>query len=221
MWSRVGTGSTTVVRPCGVEPREQNARLDLRARDRELVADAVQLAALDDQRRLPVVGLHAGAHQRERLRDAFHRPAPERLVAGQLEAAFLADEDPGEQAQRRARVAAVDRALGLAQAAQAGALDADRVDVVLVHGHAEPAHRGDRGFGVGRAAEALDEASRRRRSRRRGRRGARSTCRPAPRYARATRSAGSIFIRPAPARRRRRSPATRAARPPARPRLRR
>ena len=104
VWSRVGTGSTTVVRPVGVEPGEQNARLHLGARDRELVTDAVQLAALDAER------------QAARRRSRRWRPsrasgsamrsigrAPQRLVAGQLEAAFLAGEDPGEQAQRRAR----------------------------------------------------------------------------------------------------------------------
>ena len=38
VWSRVGCGSTTVVSPFGVEPGEEDRRLDLRARDRQLVA---------------------------------------------------------------------------------------------------------------------------------------------------------------------------------------
>ena len=139
-----------------VEAGVQDAGLDLGARDRQLVEDALQLAALDDERRLPVRGLDLCAHLGERLGHAIHRPPPERLVAGQLEAARLPREDPGQQPEGRARVATVDRPAGLAQAAQPGAFDADRVHVVLVNGHAERAHRGERRLRVSRAAEALD-----------------------------------------------------------------
>ena len=48
-------GSTAVVLPLlGVQPGEQDARLHLRARDRELAADGPQLAALDGERRVAV-----------------------------------------------------------------------------------------------------------------------------------------------------------------------
>ena len=47
VWSRVGSGSTTVVWPRRVQAGEQHARLHLRARHRQLVADPAQLAALD------------------------------------------------------------------------------------------------------------------------------------------------------------------------------
>ena len=115
-----------------VEPGEQHARLHLRARDRQLVAHPAQLAALDRHRRLSRSSSRAGAPICRAGGDAVDRAPAQRLVAGQLEATLLAARMPGEQAQRRAGVAAVERSVRLAQPAQADAFDSQRVDVVLV-----------------------------------------------------------------------------------------
>ena len=107
-------------RPCRVEPGEQDAGLDLGARDRQLVADALQLAAFDDERRHAVRGLDPRAHLRERLGDALHRPrarsdsSPVSSKRPRWPARI-----PASSRSERARVAAVDRLAGLAQAAQA------------------------------------------------------------------------------------------------------
>ena len=69
--------------------------------------------------------LDVRAHPAQRLGDPLHRPARERLVADELEAALLAGEDAREQAHERAGVAAVDRLVGRPQPAQADAVDAD------------------------------------------------------------------------------------------------
>ena len=141
----------------GVEPGEEDRRLDLRARDRQLVGDRAQRPALDPERQVPVVGLDAGAHAAERLGDPLHRPAAERGVAGELELLpLLAREDPGEEADEGARVGAVDRPAGSDEPSQALAEDVQRVLAVLVDGDPEGANRLDRRLGVGRAAEAGD-----------------------------------------------------------------
>ena len=96
------------------------------------------------------------AHPAERLGDALHRARRERLVADELEAPALAGEDPREQPHQRARVPAVDRRVRLAQAAQADAVDGERVDVLLDDLGAERAHRRDGRLGVRGATEAGD-----------------------------------------------------------------
>ena len=116
----------------------------------------LESAAADSERRFPVVGLDVRSHLGERLGDAIDGPPSKRVVAGQLEATLLPGEDPGKQSQRRAGVSAVDRLRRFAQSAQAGALDPQHIDLVVVDGDAERADGRDRGFGVCRAAEALD-----------------------------------------------------------------
>ena len=160
---------------------------------------------------MPVVGLDARAHAAERLGDPLHRPGAERRVAGQLELLpVLAREDPGEQADERAGVGAVDRPARRGEAAQALAEDVQRVLAVLVDRDPEGAHRLDRRLGVGGAAEAGDRASRRRRC------APRSTARweidlsPGTAMCPTRRVSGSTLIRRSRARRRRRSPAPRA-----------
>ena len=112
VWSRVGTGSTTVVSPVGEEPGEEQARLHLGARDRKLVLDPVERARVDPERQVPVRRLDARSHRCERLGDPAHRPRGERLVAAELELLpRLPGEDACDQADERARVAAVDRLL--------------------------------------------------------------------------------------------------------------
>ena len=135
----------------------QDARLDLRARDRQLVADRLERPALDDERRAAVCGLDVSPHLGERRCDPVDGAASERVVAGQLEAAALTREQSCEQTQGRARVAAVHRRVGLAQSAQPGAFDANRVDVLFVDGGPERPDGGDCRLGVGGAAEAPHE----------------------------------------------------------------
>jgi hypothetical protein len=119
----------------GRSRRPRDARLDLGARDRQLVADPLQLPALEHEGRLAAGGLDARTHLGERFGDPIHRTPPERVVACQLEAPLLPGEEAGEETQGRAGVAAVDRAWRLAQAAKANSVDANRVHVVLVDGH--------------------------------------------------------------------------------------
>ena len=77
----------------GVEAGEEDARLDLRRGDRQLVADRLQLAAaVDVQRRAAVAVAEHGAHQPQRHRHAVDRAAADRLVAVERERAALADE---------------------------------------------------------------------------------------------------------------------------------
>ena len=52
-----------------VEPGKEHARLHLRARDRELVLDRAQRAALDPERQMPAGRLHARAHPLQRFGD--------------------------------------------------------------------------------------------------------------------------------------------------------
>jgi hypothetical protein len=139
-----------------VETRVEDARLDLGARDRQLVADPLQLPALEHEGRLAAGGLDTRTHLGERFSDPIHRTPPERVVACQLEAPLLPGEEAGEETQGRAGVAAVDWARRLAQAAKANSVDANRVHVFLVDGHAESPDCGDRRLGVGRAPEAAD-----------------------------------------------------------------
>ena len=138
----------------GEQACEQEARLDLRARDRKPVADGVEIAALDGERRPAVVRLDARAHLRQRLDDPTHRPRAKRLVAGQLEAAALAGEQAGEETEQRARVRAVDRLRRRLEAAEPDAADAERVDVVLGDLGSERADGANRRLGVPRAPEA-------------------------------------------------------------------
>ena len=97
------------------------------------------------------------AHVGERCRDPVDGPPHQGLVAGELEPPRLPREEAGEEPHRRPRVGAVDRRPGLAEPAQTDSLDPDRVDVVLVHGHPEPAQRRHRRLRIAGAPEAADE----------------------------------------------------------------
>ena len=88
----------------GVEAREQDARLHLRARDRQLVRDALERAALDRERRRALGRLDPRAHAAQRLGDPLHRALRERLVAGEREAC-----PPGRRAGREAGASACRR----------------------------------------------------------------------------------------------------------------
>ena len=68
-------------RAARVKAGEEDGALDLRARDRGLVRNALQRRAVDRERRVAVDRLDPGAHPRQRLDDPPHRPARQRLVA--------------------------------------------------------------------------------------------------------------------------------------------
>ena len=68
-------------RAVGLEPGEEDGRLHLRARHREVVGEAEQPAALDRQRGLAVGGEDGRAHRPQRHGHAIDGPAAERLVA--------------------------------------------------------------------------------------------------------------------------------------------
>ena len=96
----------------GQQAREQHARLHLRARDRQLVLDPVQVGALDDHRRQPSLAeVDARAHAPQRMRDAVDRPA--RGCSRRRRASSVPRGWPGkpagQDAQQGARVADVDR----------------------------------------------------------------------------------------------------------------
>ena len=118
------------------------------------------------------------AHQPQRLGDAVDRPAADRVVAVERERAPLLGRQPaGQQAQQRARVADVDRPVGLARLAQAGAADHD-LALAHLHERAERAHGLERGGGVGGVQVVLDPHRLARPSPRAAPRGGRSTCPP-------------------------------------------
>jgi hypothetical protein len=114
----------------GEEPREEDARLDLRARNRQFVADGRQRSpALDDQGRVAILRCNVCAHLGERIGDPPKRPARQRLVADQLEAPLLPDEQPRQEPHQRPRVPAVDRALRSPEPAKAHPADANGLSV--------------------------------------------------------------------------------------------
>ena len=169
-------------RPLGVEPSQQHARLHLGRGNRQPVLDPAQRRPAHAQRRAPVTRLDVGAHQPQRLGDPVDGPAADRLVAVECPLALgLAGEQPGQQAQERARVADVDlRGRG---AAEAHPRDRHRRRTVaapeLIDSGPE-LQDGVRARGrVGGEQEVLDPGLALGDSRRATRRGARSTCRAA------------------------------------------
>ena len=210
MWSRVGAGSITVVRPVGAEPGEQDRRLHLRARDRQLVVDRRAAAA-------PVDRSAAGGRRSSRSARpsgaAARRSAPSAARESdsspvELERAVLEGEQPDDQPRERAGVAAVDRRAGL-QAAQADAVH-DELVAVLVDLRRRARARRRASTRCRPSGRSRGRASRRRRPRRAAARGARSTCRPGRAKWPSSRR-GGLNLHRSPPRRRRRSPGPRAA----------
>ena len=119
-------------RPAGrVEPSEQDARLDLRARHGQLVADRIEPAARDREGCVTVRRLDPRSHLAKRLGDPLERPAREGLVSRQDEMPLLAGQDPCQEPHERARIGAVDRLVRLHEASQPDAVDVDAVTVDL------------------------------------------------------------------------------------------
>ena len=142
-----------------IEPGEQYARLDLRARHRQLVRDRLQRrAAVHGHRRVAVRRLDLRAHHQQRHRDPIHRPGAERLVPGQHEPPLLTGEDAREQAHECAGIAAIDRGVGFPEALQTDSIDANNVDVRVVHAGSQHPQRARSRLGVLRSAEVADLA---------------------------------------------------------------
>ena len=150
VWSRLGSGSTTVVAPAASRPASSTQRLDLGGGDRQRVLDPVQRPPGDRERReAPLARLEPRAHRGERPRDAVDRAAADARVAVERPAAAVLPGEPaGQQPQQRAGVADVDRG-AVRGAAQAGAVDHQRA-VALLDPRAQRADRRERRVRVGR-----------------------------------------------------------------------
>ena len=205
----------------GVEPGEQDRRLHLRARDRQLVARSASGGRPSIvSGACPSVVSIAAPIRAQRLGDALHRPRRESDSSPvSSNRPSWPGEQAGQQAHQRAGVAAVDRLGRRLQAAQPGAEDAERVVVDLVDARRRArgrrrastrCRRSGRSRAI-RVSPVRDRAEQHRAVR--DRLVARDR-----RCGRAIAAAGSILTSSrAPERRRRRSPAPRAAPPRAPP----
>ena len=199
-------------RPARAEPGEQDRRLHLRARDRQLVVDRLRAArprsrAAACRRSSSICAPICASGSAI----ALHRPARERLVADELERAVLEGEQARDQPRERAGVAAVDRRAGARRPRRPTPCTTSVSTSVLV----------DLRRRARATAASVDSVSPERpkpriarlavgRARRAAARGARSTCRPA-RAMWPSSAARRLNLHRAPPRRRRRSPGSRAA----------
>src|SRR5207244_12463847 len=102
------------------QAREQYGALHLRAGDvGSDGASEQRMSAADDHRRLAETGLDLRAELAQRLGHALHRPARQRLIPRQRRLDSRSREYAGEQADRRAGVAAVEASDRLAKPAKA------------------------------------------------------------------------------------------------------
>ena len=108
-----------------LEAGQQERRLDLRAGHRQFVAHPGQPAAPDGQRDEPaaVTPVDPGPHQTEGVDDPAHGPAGDRRVARQHRVERPPGQEPGQEPDRSAGVAAVHDHLGLGQAVEPAAPD--------------------------------------------------------------------------------------------------
>ena len=181
VWSRLGPGERSVVAPLGAERREQQRRLDLRARDRQRVVDAASARrrpCATGGRPPPTSSMRAPIEP-QRRGDSLHRALPQRRIARELAVERLAGEQTRSAAGcpcRSCRGRATLR--GRAQPARSDAFDSRRsLSGVRVDGdaHAPRAPLGSRDNP--RSRETHERPSSLRRSRRASARDARSTCR--------------------------------------------
>ena len=109
-----------------LEAGQKHGTLHLGARHLGAVANPIQRAAVNRERRLFVVRLDPRAHQLERHHDAPHRPPGERLIADQHRRKGMAPRARRTAAASWCRNSGVERHGRGAQTAQAAALDFDR-----------------------------------------------------------------------------------------------
>ena len=157
VWSRVGIGSMTVVWRFAFSPARRTADFTwaLATGNAYSIPFSAALPWIDDGRQ-SVRRLDLRAHALERLGDAIHGPRSQRLVAGHLEAALLAGEDPGQESHQRAGVPGVDRLVGSPKAAHPDAVDDELVVGDVVDLNPERPHGVDGRPSVGGASEAAN-----------------------------------------------------------------
>ena len=110
VWSRVGSGSITVVTPGVLRPASRIARLHLGRGDRQAVGDRHRVVGADDGERQPaaVAADEAGAHLLQRLDDAAPSAAGAGGVAGEEGGDRMAGEEAHQQAGRGAGFAEIE-----------------------------------------------------------------------------------------------------------------
>ena len=123
----------------GIQPREQQARFDLRTGHRHHVIDPDQGTGGPDvqRRRTLIAAVDAGAHARKRISDAPHRPPRQRCIAGQRRREGLTAQQTAQQPHRGAGIAHIQHRLRRPQAVQtdAGNAHATRVRPLDAHAH--------------------------------------------------------------------------------------
>ena len=132
VWSRMGSARRRSSRR-REQPGEQHAGLDLRAGDRQLVADPLQAPADDGERRQPAVARAISApiwRSGSAIRSTGRRRI-DSSPSSSNDAAGLSGEPAGQQPHQRAGVADVDRSVRVGRAAQAGSADHDLVGAML------------------------------------------------------------------------------------------
>ena len=132
VWSRVATGSITVVVPRDVEAGKEERRLHLRRGHRQAVLDRDRnVRPLDGS---PAAGRRNGRRSARPCARSGSKTRPigrrdERGVAGEGGGEGMAAGKPHRQPDAGAGIAVVDDRLGLEQPADADALDAPGADV--------------------------------------------------------------------------------------------
>ena len=118
VWSRVASGSTTVVVPDARSPASRTALLICALGTSGVWVIPVKRTAGDGERWPPALGGgEPGAHGGEWGDDASHRPARQRGVADEPRRERRSGQYAGQQPHRRPRVAAVDVGPGRAEPA--------------------------------------------------------------------------------------------------------
>jgi hypothetical protein len=130
--------------PLGVQTREEDRALDLRARRLGLVRNRVQPCAVDRDRRVAVGRLDAGAHALQRPDDAAHRPAGQRSIPDHRRRKGVAGQHAGQQPHRGAGVAGVERRGGRTELTETSSQYSDRAVRRLFHLDAQGAQAAQR-----------------------------------------------------------------------------
>ena len=168
VWSRVMTGSITVVTPRRVQAGEQHRRLHLRRGHRHAVADRRGGFRSAQRDRHAVAGRrlqHLHAHFAQRIEHAAHRPLRQRGVADEGRFHVVGADQTDGETRAGAGIAEIERRFRLEQRAVAGAAD-HPFGAALLDLRAHRLHRsagahdvlaleqaGDAGLAGGQAAE--------------------------------------------------------------------
>ena len=182
VWSRVASGSMTVVRAGRVEAGQQHGGLDLRRGHRQAIDDRQRIGgAAQRERQRPPSRLRAPARPSpKRIEDAAHRPLAQRGVAVEGRGDAVAADDAHHQPRRRCR--------HCRNRARRPAASSPPTPTPWTRHAPSPARSTARAERAAwpRAVRSTSSPSsrprsrsRRRRARRRSGRGARSICRPA------------------------------------------